>query len=368
MARNRRRFERGEHFAHWICGVARLVLKDGPMFPSRRRRLAWPTLVCAALLGAPVSAHAQSISLATTGVSREHPRPSAEKPESINYQDCSSSEVVSFALSLMNFSSLFIEIWNSSGADCSTEVERTGSEASCHKIQTLDANDDNPVIELTAEELLTGFLDNGCEYEGTRGAQPLNIYFLLKSSDSSIDPIPTAQVALWKSEFDLLGPAAPTGVKAGVGEEQLATTWTPTSDSDAVGYRLYCTAASGSDEDACEVGELVEGERPPDELECGSATGVATDDGSAVSLENGTRYAVAVAAIDDVGNVGPLSDVTCATPQPVDDFYETYRRAGGGAGGGYCAFGLAPLGSVPLFAAAVALAALARLARRKRSG
>lgn len=54
---------------------------------------------------------------------------------------------------------------------------------------------------------------------------------------------------------------------------------------------------------------------------------------------NFSTYSIAVAGIDAVGNVGTLSMINCAKPQPIDDFYKLYREAGGKAGGGYCTAG-----------------------------
>ncbi len=109
---------------------------------------------------------------------------------------------------------------------------------------------------------------------------------------------------------------------------------------------------------------------------CGEVTGntgssaVAQSVGNA-PLTNGTRYAVAVAATDRFGNVGPLSEVVCETPELTTDFWEDYRKAGGSAGG--CATtgsdGGLPLGSVTSMVVGVAVA-ISALRRRMmtRSG
>jgi hypothetical protein len=56
-------------------------------------------------------------------------------------------------------------------------------------------------------------------------------------------------------------------------------------------------------------------------------------------------YAVAVAATDAFGNVGPLSTPICEYPEETTDFWKKYREAGGNAGGG-CATAGSPIGSV----------------------
>lgn len=105
-------------------------------------------------------------------------------------------------------------------------------------------------------------------------------------------------------------------------------------------------------------------------FECGSITGnsgttVVATQVAGNPLANGTRYAVAVAATDAYGNVGPLSSVVCETPEETNDFWDSYRAAGGQAGGGFCATSGpgAPTGSVA--ALGVALAAVVSLLRRK---
>jgi len=79
-------------------------------------------------------------------------------------------------------------------------------------------------------------------------------------------------------------------------------------------------------------------------------------------LTTGHQYAVAVAAVDSYGNVGPIGPLGCSTPTAVDDFYTAYGNDGGRAGGGYCAltaagaptfgsvFGLGVVGAAVLFA------------------
>lgn len=66
---------------------------------------------------------------------------------------------------------------------------------------------------------------------------------------------------------------------------------------------------------------------------CGTIYGTGNT-GTASILDNNTKYSVAVAAFDLLGNEGKLSPYQCATPMEVSDFFETYREAGGKGGGG----------------------------------
>ncbi|MDP9036331.1 MAG: hypothetical protein M3O50_16140 [Myxococcota bacterium] len=81
-------------------------------------------------------------------------------------------------------------------------------------------------------------------------------------------------------------------------------------------------------------------------------------------LQNSVRYTVVVASIDGSGNVGPPTGQVCDSPAPVNDFFATYRQAGGTAGGGFCALE-SPGRSVPLGGAFVLLLAAGALVKRR---
>jgi hypothetical protein len=87
-------------------------------------------------------------------------------------------------------------------------------------------------------------------------------------------------------------------------------------------------------------------------------------------LIDGHQYAVAVAAYDDDGNVGLLSNLVCQTPEPIVDFWDRYSADGGTAGGGFCALeapGAPVAGSVFGVGVGVAVVAFARRRRRRNS-
>jgi hypothetical protein len=87
-------------------------------------------------------------------------------------------------------------------------------------------------------------------------------------------------------------------------------------------------------------------------------------------LVNGHQYALAVAAYDDDGNVGLLSNLICQTPEPIIDFWDRYTTDGGTAGGGFCALqapGVPVAGSMFGMGVGVAMVAFARRRRRRNS-
>jgi hypothetical protein len=86
-------------------------------------------------------------------------------------------------------------------------------------------------------------------------------------------------------------------------------------------------------------------------------------------LTNGALYNVAVAAVDNSGNVGPPSPLVCQLPLPVDDFFKVYREAGGGAGGNFCSLDVIGGPAASSFSAGVlGVTALAFGRRRRRKG
>ncbi len=99
-------------------------------------------------------------------------------------------------------------------------------------------------------------------------------------------------------------------------------------------------------------------------------TQIPTPGGGSEYLINGHQYAVAVAAYDDDGNVGVLSQLGCQTPEPVVDFWTKYKEDGGLAGGGFCsleAAGAPVAGSVFGLGVGTALVAFTRRRRRRNS-
>ncbi len=99
-----------------------------------------------------------------------------------------------------------------------------------------------------------------------------------------------------------------------------------------------------------------------------TATGATNSTFTVTGLKNGFNYNVAVSAVDNYGNIGPPSTQQCAVPAPVDDFWKTYRLAGGEAGGGFCALEAvgAPAGTTAAFVGAGALFAMGLRRRRSR--
>lgn len=151
--------------------------------------------------------------------------------------------------------------------------------------------------------------------------------------------------------------------------------------ADAVDLDACTPVTPGPSDDAGQAGStcspnLTPGVVPEGRFLCGqitnatAASGILETDANGNALVNGVTVSVAVAAFDLVGNVGPLSNVTCTAPEPVDDFFRLYREAGGTGGGGYCDVGGGvgrAAGGAGLLGAALALAFVS-VRRARRTG
>lgn len=107
----------------------------------------------------------------------------------------------------------------------------------------------------------------------------------------------------------------------------------------------------------------------------GTGTSEPVDTGTVATvtgLVNGRAYVVAMAAYDDVGNVGKLSELGCSTPAPVDSILRVYQCSGGlkDSGCGFCSMGGDRGGSFAALVSGglVVFGLAARRSRRKRSG
>lgn len=103
---------------------------------------------------------------------------------------------------------------------------------------------------------------------------------------------------------------------------------------------------------------------------CSNIFGATATTGVATGLSNGRPYRIAVVAQDLAGNRSTVALASaCVTPQPVTDFWESYRGAGGAGTPGFCAArpgatGRGAPGVAALMVGAVAVMAAWRRRRR----
>jgi hypothetical protein len=224
---------------------------------------------------------------------------------------------------------------------------------------------------------------------GSYAANPVTIHFLPITSNIVVSG---TGFAWTKTSIDLLGPPPPTNFTVQPGSTFVKAQWDTTNDTDRNGFRFFCdpnpgdptpdagpvivamdatggaSGAGGADAGAdaddsgsdaavgaagssgaadsagpstpqCGGPSFTPGVVPSNEVltrfVCGAASG-AMSTSKVIEVLSNTPVAVAVASVDRVDNVGPLSPVVCTTPMPVNSFNDLYHNAGGTAGGGFC--------------------------------
>jgi hypothetical protein len=327
----------------------------------------WFLLVAAFLAVVLPSAEAwaqASITVDKVNVVRRDDREEGLSKTGFNYDDCKADETIEVAYKIAG-SPPILEVWIGSGSvDCSnvTTRQQAGNiPGNCWRVGAVNAPT-NGSIDLRVQDILPHEMsepNTGTEAvcdNTSNGA--LTAYFVLMDGNVSAgtgDNLPLT--------FDLKGPPPPTDLGVLLGDTRLFPNWSLSSSAstDVQGYYIYCEEAAGGS--GCAGTTLVAGMRPPADANERGQTGISATSGEASGLTNGVTYACGVAGFDKLFNVGNLSELVCATPEPVNGYFKQYRAAGGKGGGGYCTF--ARNAATPA-AVLTPLAALALLVLRRR--
>jgi hypothetical protein len=301
-----------------------------------------------------VPALAQSITVNTPQrPNREkNGNPNRLQPNQVNRSECLAGDFIEYPIVVSGITSgVDLEVW--AGTNCEALDNRASNSATCWLVFS-SGNPQSTNIDIQVRDVITGALDksvytnpgdgtaDACD-KGESSSRTVPLNFLLVDSGKEVVGKPTSAPSF---DFDLLGPEPPEGVEVGVGEESLVVTFDSAdeeeTDDDVSKYYVYCDVAgegaggAGTDASGCGSAALEPGQPPPDANRCGSTTKLSQELQTDDDLENGTLYAVGIAAVDTFGNPGNLSEIACATPEPINGFFEQYRAAGGQGGGGFC--------------------------------
>lgn len=374
-------------------------------------------------------AAAQSITLGTVGRIRpvegeDRPNPRNydyrnTRPWWISYEDCVADEVLVFPLTINNPQHT-LEVWAGTDA-CDERRGNTSDRGQCwllaSQTATRDITVDVPVRSVVLQSV-SGAVPGAqpstvCDGSTDSDGSQITFYFFLQDGGKAV----AGSTVKWTggtqgTGFDLVGPAPPTGLSVGMGENQLMISVDGVSeDPELERIGAYCVATDTSAEDdvfepdtatadagaadagsstdddttdstttltpapaSCFTPLLVSGARPDYEgarklgvdLNCGTAN-KSSGEVRTKPLQNGVTYAIAVAGEDLLGNPGVLSPIKCGTPQELEDFFERYKANGGKGGGGFCAMSPGPIPAAPGAAALLGLMLAALGARRVRS-
>ena len=127
--------------------------------------------------------------------------------------------------------------------------------------------------------------------------------------------------------FDVKRPEAPLLSSISPGESNLRVSWETPADDDIDDYIIHYRP-EGTQEDNQVV-----------------VTDAALTSAQVTGLENGVTYEVWMTAVDLASNESDPSNLLTGMPEPVKDFWESYRDAGGSEDGGFCFVATAAWGS-----------------------
>lgn len=374
------------------------------------RVVSFAVLVSVARVALVTAAHAQSVTLPASMQRKQRSRSDSQLPNWVNRADCLARDVLTFSpVGLQDYSGYDLEVWaGSRGVDCADASNREDG-GDCFQVFAAKASSSSMKVQIDALDLVARGASSPdypdvCNGATSKKRTALSLIFMLVDADGAVG----GKAVTWTDiGYDVSPPAAPTDLSASESETRIYLDWKAPDDLDLKSYRFYCDPARGSERttldsvsnvsqaesvdgsaertdaaqaderdggssgNSCSDSELLAAGVDPtsasglDDHVCGSAT---SDDhtGTVDQLVNGVDYSVAVAAVDEVGNVSVLSSPVCETPIPLTDFFELYRQAGGKAGGGWCSLSRAPNTTAPGTAMSFAGLALCAIARRWR--
>jgi len=306
-------------------------------------------------------------------------------------------------------------VWASSqGGDCTQSAQRNpGATQTCYEVMAafIPTAPPSASLVITSDAIVNGNGKGGAGgvmscVDSTAGDAPrkLVLYFLIDEASGNVTDSTTYNI-----DFDLRGPQPPSSLAPSTFDEStlLVKFCPPVGTTDVAGYKVFCDAsgASGSESSAsdpmcsdsnsttatstsaggggdtttasasssiasssssgggvgtCTSAKFTAGASASGIVECASVAGISTIEANAPGFSVGVLGAVALAAYDNVGNVGALSSIACAKTEPVTDFFESYNAAGGKGGNGfYCQAGAGPSSPLGFLAFGLTLAAVA---------
>ena len=311
--------------------------------PQRTSALLKIGVLLAALLAAG-SASSQIMELSQPGLSRNVGlRDGGAGGYWLNRDDCLADDVLHFPLRLANNAGFALTVWatESVALDCRETTLRSSAGRECWplffgKFPEGQAQIDLPVRDLLARGRGAGTLQTCLGKEQLNPShQPIVIWFMHVVTDERSESSGVSM--FFTTQYDLLPPAGPV-VSLASQEPTLSLHWSQVLDPDVAGYRVYCDSApaptssgTGLAEPPC-VSSVLSASLPPsaDATLCGDVESPSTIEAEVSGLTSGQRYAVAVAAYDLAGNVGPLSNVVCGAPRDPEGRVDINGRGGCG--------------------------------------
>jgi hypothetical protein len=333
------------------------------------------------------------------GTGDEDARAAGFTPTGISYSDCIANVELTFSLEIANIpTGDTLQVWagpysgpSGTGSADGPCVFDSSRQTECWPVINGPLTPEQPTSVTVGAQEAVLYLNGPSSptymratsaacMQTSPGAIQIGIYFMFIAPDGSVD----GTAGVYQLPVDTLGPFAPASVTLTIGDGNGTLSWTPPDDptNSIVGYYVYCQndGDAGTGLGSCSSTTIknaftttppvavvdagtaaipdasaLDGEIPfdagapapvtpagiseiPASFLCSPfLAGSMTNSAPLTSLKNFDHYVFGVAAVDQLGNVGPVGNLVCGTPGPVADFWYDYVNDGGLAGGGYCA-------------------------------
>lgn len=232
----------------------------------------------------------------------------------------------------------------------------TDAESMCSELPS-----DDVVVSSTLVEITTSFSEI-TNITATSACEGLEEEYFIRMTFNSNTVTPTIQKVDARIVIDAVSPEPPASFTATATDAQIEVTWEDSPSGDVSAYQVVYSTSPFS------------GGVTPDEVDGDVKRANATDNSSntntvTASLTAGETVYVALAAVDEAGNVSVLLDPIEVTVVETVDFWDAYKAGGGAEEGGYCAAAPAsPASPAPLGLGLAALGLLIGWRRRLTTG
>jgi hypothetical protein len=202
-----------------------------------------------AVLLVPAVAVAQVVTVGNATTPEREPDPIGHDTQTwISAADCRANSEFRYRVTTGGVGGESLEVWAGT-TDCTLREARVGVNRSCWLVlREAAVINTTRFYSLRAQDMVArnpspdreggGSIESCRQQIGVSQKEPYTLYFMLVNSNFDVIPGASTNVQF---HIDLVGPAPPTGVTAGVGEERLILKWDKGSRAtDLLGYSFYC--------------------------------------------------------------------------------------------------------------------------------
>jgi hypothetical protein len=212
-----------------------------------------------------VTAHAyaeSTITLSLPQPTRSSPnndlkiREQSRNPNGVNFDDCIKDAVLTFPVAVAPLDGRDqLQVWAGT-VDCTADENRKNTTGSCNPVTDRISLKQTLSVNVRAQDIAAHIGDSttsisyqpagasACTKQTAPSGTQLGLYFIPLTSDNRTD----GTAANYSILVDTVGPPAPSrGDPIGLGDTLLNVKWTPATDSDTAGFRVFCDPRPGNE-------------------------------------------------------------------------------------------------------------------------